>query len=132
MKTNEMHENNYYYIVCGKNKGAVASFKPGTTQQEKVSYRINRIRYKEPDMHLYAYITIYNTSKARLEAMEHEIKADLFDAGFEHLGNDHFKFTFAKGTQHKKQYQILSWAVMAMAVKYCESHSLDYEVTFIG
>ena len=129
MKCHEIIEKSYYYVVNGSNRKPTANIKPGTSQQEKINSRINRIRFDEPDMHLYGFITIFNTTKSRLEALEHDIKADLVDAGFKHFGNDHFRFTFSHGYTRNEQYKMVSMAILIKAMLYCEQYNLKYELT---
>ena len=130
MKKHENQSDNFYYVTIKAGEKWVGSVKPGTTQQDKVNKRINRIRFDEPNMQLVGFITIHNTNKARLEALEHEIKADLFDAGFAHFGNDHFSFRFNRKGSRKAQYGLVALAILCKAMKYCENHNLDYEITW--
>lgn len=132
MKEHEIVNKSYYYVVTGSNRKTLGTVKPGTTQQEKVNSRINRIRFDEPDMHLYGFITIYNTTKSRLEALEHDIKADMVDAGFQHFGNDHFKFKFSHKYTRNEQYKMVSMAILIKAMAYCERYNLKYELTIGG
>lgn len=127
MKKHEMKEVNYYYVTYSTERKFIGLVKPGTTQQADVKSRFSNIKHYEPNMRLFGYLAIYNTSKARLEAMEHEIKADLVDAGFEHLGNDHFEFAFAKKSSRKFQYNILCLIILTKAMKYCDAHGLKYD-----
>ena len=128
-KEHEIIEKNYYYITCGGVSKGTGKIKPGTTQQENIKSRINRIHFDEPDMHLVGFLTIYNTHKARLEALEHSIKADLVDAHLQHYGNDHFRFKFISYMKRRTQYKILTEIILAKAIKYCEDYNLKYEVT---
>lgn len=133
MKKHEAIEENFYYVTVDmamqKNIGRV---KPGTSQQKKVTSRINSIRAEEPGMHLMGYLTIYNTNKSRIEAMEHEIKADMVDAGFEHYGNDHFQFKFNRTGNRYIQYMTISLAILLKAMRYCRIHNLAYNLTWVG
>lgn len=133
MKKHETTEENFYYVTVDmamqKNIGRV---KPGTSQQKKVTSRINSIRSEEPGMHLMGYLTIYNTNKSRIEAMEHEIKADMVDAGFEHYGNDHFQFNFNRTGNRYIQYTIISLGIILKAMRYCRTHNLAYDLTWVG
>ena len=128
-KEHEIVEKSYYYVTRGGVSTKQGKIKPGTTQQEKISNRINRIRFDEPDMHLAGFLTIYNTHKARLEALEHSIKADLVDARLQHYSNDHFRFTFMPHVKRKLQYKVLTTTILAKAVQYCKEYNLEYEVT---
>jgi hypothetical protein len=133
MKKHELVEKSFYYVTAdmGQKKN-IGCIKPGTSQQKKVTSRINSIRFKEHDMQLMGFLTIYNTHKARLEALEHEIKADMVDAGFEHYGNDHFKFKFNRKGKRATQYQIVAVAILYKAEAYCKAHDLQYEITWIN
>ena len=128
-KEHEIVEKSYYYITRGGVSTKTGKIKPGTTQQANVKSRINRIRFDEPDMTLAGFLTIYNTHKARLEALEHSIKADLVDAHLQHYGNDHFRFKFMPQIKRRTQYKVLTELILAKAKKYCEEYNLEYEVT---
>ena len=130
MRKHENQQDNFYYVTIKTGEKWVGYVKPGTTQQDKVSKRINRIRFDEPNMQLVGFITIHNTNKARLEALEHEVKADLFDAGFAHYGNDHFSFRFNRKGSRKTQYCLIVLAILLKAMLYCENHHLNYEMTW--
>lgn len=130
MKKHEDQTNNFYYVTIKAHEKWIGVIKPGTTQQDRVNKRINRIRFDEPNMQLVGFLTIHNTNKARLEALEHEIKADLYDAGFDHFGNDHFSFHFNRKGNRQTQYNIVALAILAKAMQYCDAHYLDYELTW--
>lgn len=133
MKKHETIEESFYYVTVDMGmKRNIGRIKPGTSQQEKVNSRINSIRFKEHNMHLMGYLTIYNTNKSRLEAMEHAIKADMVDAGFEHYGNDHFQFKFNRKGRRYSQYVILSDIILGKAMKYCRDYNLSYTLTWEG
>jgi hypothetical protein len=132
MKKHDIIEKNFYYVTADMSqKKNIGCIKPGTTQQETVNSRINTIRFHEHGMQLIGFLTIYNTHKARLEALEHEIKADMVDAGFDHYGNDHFKFKFNRKGKRTAQYQIIAAAVLYKAEAYCKAHNLQYEITWV-
>lgn len=130
MKKHEDQTNNFYYVTIKAHEKWIGVIKPGTTQQNRVNKRINRIRFDEPNMQLVGFLTIHNTNKARLEALEHEIKADLYDAGFDHFGNDHFSFRFNRKGDRQTQYNIVALVILAKAMQYCDAHYLDYELTW--
>ena len=132
MKKHEIKEKNYYYFMADLHQRYIGQVKPGTSQQKKVNDRTNSVHYYEPNMTPMCFLTIYNTSKARLEAMEHEIKADLFEAGMAHYGNDHFAFKFARKGSRKAQYFLLACIVMVKAEIYCDKHNLKYELTWLN
>ena len=131
MKKHEVMETNYYYVLIDPKQKWVAEVKPGTSQQMYLSSRISCIHVKEPNMKLIGFITVYNTHKARLEAIEHDIKADMVDAGFDHYGNDHFKVKFNRKGSRKSQYALIANAILLKAMQYCEQNHLKYSVTWV-
>lgn len=132
MKKHEIMETNYYYLLYDPKQKHVAEIKPGTSQQSYLSSRISRIHADEPNMKLIGFLTVYNTHKARIEAIEHDIKADLVDAGFDHYGNDHFKIKFDRKGKRKDQYNLIANAILLKAMYYCEEQHLKYNVTWVG
>ena len=128
MKKHVSQEVNYYYVTYSAERKFIGMVKPGTSQQADVKSRFSNIKHDEPNMKLFGYLVIYNTSKARLEAMEHDIKADMVDAGFEHLGNDHFEFAFAPKSSRKFQYYALCMIILTKAMKYCDTYGLKYKL----
>ena len=76
-KENEIREHNYYYGGASSKRKKHGQGKPGTSRQEKITSRFARIRYDEKDFVPFGYIDIKNIHKARLEALEHEVKATL-------------------------------------------------------
>lgn len=133
MKKHENTKENFYYVTVDMTQQEdIGWIKPGTSQQEKVTDRISSLRATEPGMHLMGYLIIYNTNKSRIEAMEHAIKADMVDAGFEHYGNDHFKFRFNRTGNRYMQYMTISLAIILKAMRYCRIYNLAYDWKWEG
>ena len=134
MKTytqNEVREHNYYYAGASSKRRKHGQGKPGTTRQCNIFKRFNRIRFDEKDFVPYGYIDIPHIHKARLEALESAVKADLVDMGFVNTGNDHFEFEINKHFTVKENNMIFCALCLYLAIKYCKAHNLEYTVTWL-
>lgn len=127
-KKNVDIEKSFYYLGASIKRRKHAQIKPGISRAkaQDVRKRFNRIRAEEPDFTPLAYLTIYNVSKTRLDALEGEAKAFLEDNGFISTGNDHFEFDFVENLSRKFQYAACAAAVMNFAMEYCDAHNLKY------
>lgn len=127
MKRNMKHivkEYNYFYIGGRMNRRKNGKCKVGTCQQKYLCNRISNIRNKEKDFKVLCYLFIPNINKARLEALEADVKANLADY-YQHTGNDHFEFPI---TNKKNDYFAFSLMALAFAVKYCKQNNMAYEI----
>lgn len=134
MKTytkNEVKEKNYMYCGVSSARRKNLQAKPGTSRQQDINKRFSAIRTKEPDFEPMGYLTIYNVSKARLEALEASVKADIVEHGFQHTGNDHFEFRARKDLDVKSQYCLFCGMALAYAIDYCKAYNLTYELTWL-
>ena len=131
-KQNEIKEHNYFYAGGDMNRRKHAQGKPGTSRQQDVRKRFYRIRHDEPDFQPFGYIDIPYIHKARLEALEHEVKATLVDEGCMNTGNDHFEFTMAKGISVQDNYAIFCARALQLAMRYCDDHGLKYTFTWLA
>ena len=132
MKQHDVKEVNLYYVTVSTDKTSARGIvKPGTSQQEYISKRMSKLLSDEPNMKLVGYLTIENITKARLERIEHEIKDDMVEAGFLHLGNDHFSFKFNRTGKRSKQYDFVANAILYRAIMYCQRYHHKFTVTLV-
>lgn len=129
-RENEIREHNFFYVGGAMKRKKHAQGKPGTSRQQDVRKRFARIRTDEKDFAPIGYIDIFNITKARLEALEHEVKATLTDMGFKNTGNDHFEFEINKQLGVKGSYQAFAVIALKLAVDYCKAHKLKYKYTW--
>lgn len=131
-KKNEIREHNYYYAGASSKRKKHGQGKPGTSRQQDIRARFNRIRFEEKDFVPYGYIDIPYATKARLEALEHEVKATLTDMGFKNTGNDHFEYELNKQFTVEENNMIFCALCLKLATEYCKSHNLKYIVTWLA
>ena len=132
MTENEVREHNRYYAGASAQRKKHGQGKPGTSRQDNISSRFSRIRYDEKDFVVYGYIDIPYIHKARLEALEHDIKAILVEKGFKHTGNDHFEYELDKRFSVEMNNKIFCIYCLLLAIKYCREHNLKYKLTWLG
>lgn len=131
-KQNNVREHNYYYAGASSKRKKHGQGKPGTTRQQDIRARFNRIRFEEKDFVLYGYIDIQYVHKSRLEALEHEVKATLTEMGIKNTGNDHFEFEMDKRFTSQENNMIFCACCLKLAIDYCKAHNLKYTVTWLG
>ena len=135
MKTyrkNEIREHNYFYVGGNMNRTKHAQGKPGTSRQQDIRDRFSRIRHDEKDFIPFGYIDIPYITKARLEALEHDVKATLTEKGFVNTGNDHFEFEMNKKFSVKNNYAFFCGMTLAYAMDYCRKNNLTYTLTWLA
>ena len=130
-RKNEVREHNYFYVGGAMKRNKHAQGKPGTSRQQEIRNRFYRIRHDEKDFMAFGYIDIPYITKARLEALEHEVKATLTDNGYKNTGNDHFEFEMNKAISVKDNYALFCGYALALAIDYCNAHNLKYTVTWL-
>lgn len=133
MTKNEIREDNYYYVTADMTKqNKMGMIKPGTSRQKNISARTGKIKRKEKGMKVIGYLKIDSIPKSRLEDIEGRIKADLYDIGFAHLGNDHFEFKFNRTGKRKTQYELVAAAILYKAARLFESYHYNCEFVWLG